>query len=227
VRDGYYGRYLPSGHLIYLHDRTLFAVRFDLQRLEVAGAPQPVIENVANNAASGGAEIAFSNNGTLAYVPGRTVTGSAAILWADSGRRLPTLRAEPSVWSGPRFAPDGRSLAMAVLDRGQNDIWVYDWTADRMQRQTVGAGNNESPVWSTDGQRIVFSSTRGRSDGSNLFWQRADSTSGTQQLTDTETLKRRRKRAGRLEAGHAATLPQRPVRRAERDVLAGRTLGRV
>ena len=190
VRDGYYGRYLPSGHLVYMRDGTLFAVRFDLQRLEVVGAAQPVIENVANNAASGGAEIAFSNNGTLAFVPGRTVTGAAAILWGDAGRRLPALRSDPSIWSGPRFSPDGRSLAMAVLDRGQNDIWVYDWTADRMQRQTVGAGDNESPAWSPDGQRIVFSSSRGRASGSNLFWQRADSTSDVQQLTDTETLKR-------------------------------------
>ena len=29
-RGGYYGRYLPSGHLVYIHDGTLFAAPFDV-----------------------------------------------------------------------------------------------------------------------------------------------------------------------------------------------------
>jgi hypothetical protein len=36
----------------------------------------------------------------------------------------------------------------------------------------------------------VFSSTRGRSSGSNLFWQRSAAAGDAEQLTDTETLKR-------------------------------------
>src|SRR5207249_4202020 len=38
-RGGYYGRYLPSGHLVYVHDGTLFAAPFDLDRLELVGQP--------------------------------------------------------------------------------------------------------------------------------------------------------------------------------------------
>ena len=35
LRNGYlYGRYLPSGHLLYMKDRTLFAAPFDLDRLD-------------------------------------------------------------------------------------------------------------------------------------------------------------------------------------------------
>ena len=37
TRGGYHGRYLMSGHLVYIHDGTLFAVPFDLDRLEVTG----------------------------------------------------------------------------------------------------------------------------------------------------------------------------------------------
>ncbi len=39
VRGGTYGRYLPSGHLIYVNRGTLFAVPFDVDRLEVHGTP--------------------------------------------------------------------------------------------------------------------------------------------------------------------------------------------
>ena len=56
-RGGIYGRYLPSGpkgHLVYLHDGTLFAAPFDLDRLELAGQPVPALEGVAFNAVTGG-----------------------------------------------------------------------------------------------------------------------------------------------------------------------------
>jgi serine/threonine-protein kinase len=37
-RGGSFGRYLPSGHLVYLHQNTVWAAPFDLHRLEVTGA---------------------------------------------------------------------------------------------------------------------------------------------------------------------------------------------
>ena len=40
-RGGYQGRYLSSGHLVYLHEGTLFAAPFDLGRQEVTGQPTP------------------------------------------------------------------------------------------------------------------------------------------------------------------------------------------
>ena len=46
-RGGYYGRYLPSGHLVYVHQGQLFGVRFDPVRLEARGAPVPVLADVA------------------------------------------------------------------------------------------------------------------------------------------------------------------------------------
>ena len=36
-RGVYYGKYLASGHIVYLHDAKIFAVPFDLERLEVTG----------------------------------------------------------------------------------------------------------------------------------------------------------------------------------------------
>ena len=47
VRGGTYGRYLPDGHLIYVNQGTLYAVRFDLARMEVSpGTPTPLIDDV-------------------------------------------------------------------------------------------------------------------------------------------------------------------------------------
>ena len=53
IRGGSDARYLPTGHLIYVVESTVFAVPFDLGRLEVTGGPVPVVEGAMRS--SGGA----------------------------------------------------------------------------------------------------------------------------------------------------------------------------
>src|SRR5262249_24603311 len=47
-RGGYFGRYVSSGHLVYVHEGTLFAAPFDPGRLEMTGPAVPVLEDVAS-----------------------------------------------------------------------------------------------------------------------------------------------------------------------------------
>ena len=58
VRSGYYGRYVPSGHLLYVNEGTLFAVLFNLDRLLLAGQPVPALQGMATNQANAGAQFA-------------------------------------------------------------------------------------------------------------------------------------------------------------------------
>ncbi len=69
-RGGYLGRYLPSGHLVYIHDGTLFAAPFDLERLEKTGEPVRALDAVMSNSVTGGAQFAVSASGTLVYRAG-------------------------------------------------------------------------------------------------------------------------------------------------------------
>jgi serine/threonine-protein kinase len=66
-----------------------------------------------------------------------------------------------------------------------NDIWVYEWARDTFMRLTFDPSNETKPVWTPDGQRIVFASNRGHGSISNLYWQRSDSTGEIQRLTDS------------------------------------------
>jgi hypothetical protein len=69
-RGGFYARYLSSGHVVYMHEGTLFAVPFDLKRLEVTGQPAPILEGVVTTPGNGGAQFSFSETGNLVYVAG-------------------------------------------------------------------------------------------------------------------------------------------------------------
>ena len=69
VRGAYFGRYLPSGHLVYVQHATLFAAPFDLDRLELTGPAVPALQGATVNMPVGAAEIAVSDTGTIAYLP--------------------------------------------------------------------------------------------------------------------------------------------------------------
>jgi serine/threonine protein kinase/Tol biopolymer transport system component len=187
LRGGYFGRYLPSGHLVYVHDSTLFAVPFDVDRLEVSGERFPAIEGVATSSGTGAVQFASSPSGTVVYVAGAFDSLESSIGWLDSKGQTTTLRSMRANWSNPQFSPNGRSLAMDIAGAGGNlDVWTYEWAGDQLSRLTFDPGADQKPVWTPDGSRIVFSSNRDAKAALNLYWQRADGTGDVQRLTESK-----------------------------------------
>jgi serine/threonine-protein kinase len=186
VRGGYYGRYLPSGHLAYVHEGTMFAAPFDPVALDVTGSPVPVVEGVASSpGVTGGAQFAVGGNGALVYIPGQAVSAEGPMVWMDRSGKTSPLRAMPANWSNPVFSPDGSRLAVDIWDGKQADVWIYDWARDTLSRLTFDQTDDQRPAWTPDGQRIVFSSKRGDGAHFNLYWQRADGTGDAMRLTDS------------------------------------------
>ena len=180
MRGATSGRYLPSGHLVYVFDRTLFAAPFDLDRLAVTGQAVPVLDDVASNG-TGGAHFTVSDTGILAYLAAPTGDTGRPIEWMDRRGTTTPLRAVSADWANLVFASDGRRLALDISDGSQTDVWVYDVARERLSRLTSG-GTTAQPVWTPDGSRLAFSSRR---DGqrNNIYWQRADGTGEVQRLT--------------------------------------------
>ena len=186
-RGGYYGRYLPSGHVAYIHKGTLFATPLDLDRLEVTGPSVPVIENVTANPSRGEAQFAFSNSGTLVYLASRGSDNGLPLLWFDRQGRTETLRSTPARFRAHRIAPDGQRIAMDLFDGTQADVWIYDFSRDTLSRVTFDPAFDSDPVWTPDGRRIVFASDRGaRGTAPTLYWQRVDGTGEAQRLVETK-----------------------------------------
>jgi len=181
-KGGYYGRYVPSGHLVFLRRGTLFAAPFSLARLEVTGPPVPVVEGVTSNTNQGSAQFSVSTSGTLVYRSGRGADASAGIVWLGVDGKTVPLR-ETTDWTNLLFAPDGRRFAIDIFDGKQTDIWAYEWARDTLTRLTFGPGDAQKPVWTPDGTRLVFASTRNGQN--NLYWQRADGTGDVQRLTES------------------------------------------
>ena len=182
-RGGHYGRYVSSGHLVYIHDGTLFAAPFDLDRLQVVGQAVPIIDGVRSSPESGAAQFSFSDNGSVVYLPGGSATPPVSIYWIGSTGKPRLLRGDAN-YSSIRFSPDGTLLAMEILEQ-QNDIWTYAWQRDTLSRVTFEPLLDRIPVWTPDGQRIAFASPRDTKGPYNIYWQRADGTGDVQRLTES------------------------------------------
>lgn len=102
-RGGFYGRYLPSGHLVFIHDETLFAAPFDLNRLEVTGQPVPALQGVTSNSITGGAQFSLSATGSLVYLPGTMKGTDRPIEWMNHDGTTSPLRPTAANWFDPHF----------------------------------------------------------------------------------------------------------------------------
>ena len=101
-QGGYDARYVPSGHLLYVLNGTLFAAPFDPQSPEGL-TPVPVIRNVIAHRHQGRAQLDVSDEGTLVYLKGRV----AKRHW-HFGEPLPRTRLEWIDQEG-RSAPAART----------------------------------------------------------------------------------------------------------------------
>jgi serine/threonine-protein kinase len=182
-RGGYFGRYVPSGHLVYISRGSLYATRFNLERLAIESPPAQILSDVTNSPGTGAAQFSISLNGSLVYVPSAGEAANPSIFWLGADGKLQPLRSVPAAYDTIRFAPDGERLAAAILNQ-QSDIWTYEWGRDVMSRVTSDPTLDARPVWSPDGRRIAFRSARSGID--NLYWQRADGTGEPQRLTESK-----------------------------------------
>jgi len=173
-RGGYYARYVPTGHLLFVHRGTLFALPFDLGRMEATGAQMPVLEGLEANPSEGSAQFGVSDNGLLVYLDDVVDVAPFTIVSVDrSGRSQPLWR-EPGIYGTPRLSPDGRRLAVS-LQRDENwDIWVYDLDREVATRVTFGERYDADPIWPPDGRWIAYESELDGKDG--ISKKRADGT---------------------------------------------------
>jgi serine/threonine-protein kinase len=185
IRAAHYARYLRTGHLLYAQGATLFAVPFDVNRLEVSGQPLTVVQNVMGFRVTGASSFDVSGNGTLAYASGEVIGNEVPLLWMRRDGTATPLRAAARDWRDPQFSSDGKRLAFYVDDGRQLDIYTYEWAHDFTTRLTFDPVVDSNPVWSPDGRTIVFSSSRGAKQLANLYSVPADGSGEPHRLTES------------------------------------------
>jgi Tol biopolymer transport system component len=181
--------YAPPGYLLFVRGGTLVAQAFDADRLEVHGDAAPLGVDLPSNAqASGQRALSASLDGMLSW---RTQPSSTSqpVLFDRQGHEIGRL-AEAGAWATPRLSPDGQRLAIAraVTESGVQDIWMIDIARNVATRMTLDPADDAYPLWSPDGTRLAFGSTRKGASG-DLYIMRADQPGSEELLLASEGAK--------------------------------------
>ena len=167
-------RYVPTGHITYVVEGVLFAVPFDLVRMEVTGRRVALVEGIQTAGPSGMPQYSFSSDGSLAYILG-PVAGASAVLsnlvWVDREGNETPITAEPSDYRFPNLSSNGNQV---VYVSGGGDLWIYSIETGVAQQLTFDPADR-NPVWHPDGRRLAFGSERGGS-GRDIYLKSVDST---------------------------------------------------
>jgi serine/threonine-protein kinase len=172
-----FGRYLPSGHLVYVNRGTLFAIPFDLNRMETHGSAVPILDKVSYSNTSGFAQLDFSRTGMLAYTSGES-SSVITINWLNARGETQPFIPKPGEYRYPALSPDGMRVAFG--DSSTSDLWVYDSQRNNSIRLTFDGVNPTNPLWTPDGRHVLFQSIGG------MFWTRADGGGKPQALTQSK-----------------------------------------
>ena len=173
-------QFVESGHLLYAAEGRLWAVRFDLETLQLSGDPVPIVDDV-RIVVSGAAYFGVSRSGTLLYVTAGPQP-QRSLMWVDRQGEEEEIKVPPRAYVLSRLSPDGTRVAIDIRDQ-ENDIWIVNLAGDRAPRRlTYGPSIEINPIW-IDNDNLVYSSNR--SGQFALYSQAADGSGTAKQLTES------------------------------------------
>ena len=190
--DGERPRYASSGHIVFQRVDSLYAVPFDLDRLEVTGSPTPLPLNVRLQL-RGLADFAFSDTGSLVYLPADRRAGSR-LAWVNRRGEVELLTESQRWFETPRLSPDGTQLAVTVDESGGRgvlapggtrlDVWIYEITRDILTQFTFD-GSSGFAIWEPNGDRLTYMSRQ--TEQTSILWMFADESGEAENLINSRT----------------------------------------
>jgi hypothetical protein len=168
-------RYLPTGHLVFLRQGTLFVAPFDLTTLQITGDEHAVLKDVVQATAgwdsddlTHAGQYAISPSGMLAYLKGTLPRyPDSELVSVDRRGRVTSLRAPPQPYRSPvTVSPDGTRLAVSIQGSSEVSASAFDLgrgTLARLVPPVPGATQPEliASAWSPENQLAAWVITNG------------------------------------------------------------------
>ncbi len=149
------------GFLLYQREGTVYAHPFDESSARFTGDPVPIIENVQFNRTNGRAAFVTSSAGHLVYRTGESLSDGATLSWLDRTGKVVGTIGQPGGYTSGAMSPDNRRYVVGDVDKtGGRDLVMIDIERNVTSRFTSDAAIEQVPLWTIDGESVVFSSNR-------------------------------------------------------------------
>ncbi len=164
--QGTMGRFSPPGTLLYATgEGRVVAAPFDPERVEITGAPRPLVSGIQVNSGSA-SYFAVSASGSLLYATGGVGAIPVATWIYPDGHQTP-VPGIPSegILGFPAISPKGGKVAFVRFGAesfgySAGDVWIYDVAQEGASITPLTfEGGNIAPFWSPDGTEVAYRHT--------------------------------------------------------------------
>ena len=156
IENAIFGRYINSGHLVFIRDDNLMAVTFDSTSRQVLGTPKPVLDDILVNPKTGSSCFSISENGTLVYIKDSESARLYNLVWVHRDGTEEMLPFESEKYFSFDLSPDDKKLAYTVDNSNNQDIWSYDFETGIKKRLTHKKSSHFDPVWFSGENSILY-----------------------------------------------------------------------
>ncbi len=175
IGDADCGKYVHSGHLLFVRDNIVMGVPFDVKRCKKTGPIVSLLGDVQFDWAGSAPQIAVSENGTAVYVLNYP-PDKYEIIWVDRRGQVQSSAVPPyPLWGTVRLSPDERHIAMVLNapKRYAPQIHLFDLERGTKNPPLTTEGINKDPRWSPDGSKVAF--WFNRPEGKGVFCKSVNS----------------------------------------------------
>jgi serine/threonine protein kinase len=163
IRPGMVGGYFcselnTSGYILFVdpYSSSIRATRFDPEKSSLENTDSSVLNEVFFSSSNAKSYLAVSKNGTAVYAQGNP--NKKSLMWVDRDGKIEPLSEKQAQYRALNISPDGSQV---LVDQGY-EIWMYDVERPGIGRRITSPrkGGNTDPIWSYDGSKLYFSSSR-------------------------------------------------------------------
>jgi Tol biopolymer transport system component len=154
------GAFLPPDMIVFGRGASMMVQHIDLKLGVLTGEPVRLGNFSGSAGVNGQAGLSISLDGRIAYRAGSDAT--RRLKWFDRAGKETGSAGDPDSTQllYPELSPDGRQVAMDRSPQGNSDIWLMDVLRGGLTRLTFEPSIELSPVWSPDGKRVAYATTR-------------------------------------------------------------------
>jgi len=158
IHDGGSPQYF-DGNLLFSRQDALFAVPFDLSKLEVKGEPVGIMNGLRQDRNWINAGFGVTPNGTLVYFAGGNAVRDRHLVVVDREGHVSDWSSERQAYEyDTKVSPDGTKAAVSITNADAiTEVWISERGRDTSSRLRLRSADVVGNVWSPDGRSLAIS----------------------------------------------------------------------
>ncbi len=148
-----------ENNLITVEDGQIRVRKFDANAMKVTGEAKTLVDSKIRYSRDEGGQLAMSKNNVIMYLKGISNMENQLTILDPKTSKVKPLLDKKEVFGQYSISPNGKKVAVEVVNNQIYDIQILDLMRSRLSTFT-NSDHNYAPFWSVDGKSLYYASNR-------------------------------------------------------------------